>query len=342
MAIAIFDYDLINNPGHYIINLEAMKLAAYYKSKNQIVNLLTDSRESHKYVKVFLRKDIVDNDFPYMLMAKENVKSGGLAFTDGRHVPLHKTIELKFPDYLFYNEAIEKLAPTVKKRNQRFLDYTLVRLAPTEERKINLDYNFHNPGSKNILIYDTNIQELEGLEEAIQELEKKYKRVCLKESIEANLIEELIYWSFRVSYLKPIKVNFEIDKYDYISLVQQTINSRFKGFTITKDFSEEFYFLEEIKQWTKRILYTKAQKAIIPIRFNFTINGKTNNIQTKLLKILEGYAYIYFTESSIYDFAIKSKEINKEIMDLLLVKRNSELYSLLKTKPQNLGGVLTL
>lgn len=91
MSIGIMDADMAN----YTLvpfNLEAMKIASYYKKKGEIV-ILSPSFTPDRHQKFFFRKDYEDGNYPFGLMRTPNVEYGGLAFSNNIYQPLPLEIE---------------------------------------------------------------------------------------------------------------------------------------------------------------------------------------------------------------------------------------------------------
>ena len=105
-TVGIFDADMYK----YIqvpFNLEAMKLAAYYKRKREIV-IMAPTFLPEKYTKLIYRKDYNDGDFPAGFYKNSNIEYGGLAFSGNKYLPLPLEIEQMSPDvniYLPYKQS---------------------------------------------------------------------------------------------------------------------------------------------------------------------------------------------------------------------------------------------
>ena len=91
MSIALYDDDF-RRYVHVPFNLELMKLATYYKRKNEIV-VLTPSIQKDRYSTTFLRKDYDDGIFIPNPSSYPNLITGGLDYSSGRYVPMDTDIE---------------------------------------------------------------------------------------------------------------------------------------------------------------------------------------------------------------------------------------------------------
>lgn len=91
MSVGIMDADL----AYYILvpfNLEAMKLSAYYKRKNQLV-IFAPAFYPDRHQLFIYRKDYEDGLYPPNLLNTSNVEYGGLAFSNNKYKPLPIEIE---------------------------------------------------------------------------------------------------------------------------------------------------------------------------------------------------------------------------------------------------------
>ena len=103
MSIALYDDDF-RRYVHVPFNLELMKLATYYKRKNEIV-VLTPSIQKDRYSTTFLRKDYDDGIFIPNPSSYPNLVTGGLAYSSGHYVPMDTDIERCCADTSIYSRV---------------------------------------------------------------------------------------------------------------------------------------------------------------------------------------------------------------------------------------------
>lgn len=176
MSVGIYDADNMKYI-HTVFNLEAMKLATYYKRAGEIVVLMSQF-DPTRHTKVVFRKDYEDGDYPQNLYAP-NVEYGGYAFTNGLYQPLPLDIELMRPDQELYRRQ-EKAFKTTggiaeKDRSRLFND-----LIYGEHCRLSLDgctvWNDFDKqfkdlkGARNIIFHDYDINAVEGAYETVKDV----------------------------------------------------------------------------------------------------------------------------------------------------------------------------
>lgn len=206
MSVGIYDADNAKYT-HTVFNLEAMKLAAYYKKAGEIVTLMPQFDPS-RHTKVIYRKDYDDGEYPSNLYAS-NVNYGGYAFTNGLYVPLPLEVEQMRPDCELYRRQEQAFRTTSgiaeKDRLRLFND-----LIYGEHCRLSLDgltlwSDFSRQlrdigATRNIFFHDFNLNRIEGGYETAKDLfemaRKKRKIVKLgsKFPIEVSNGADLKKW----------------------------------------------------------------------------------------------------------------------------------------------------
>lgn len=115
MSVGLYDCDLATLRS-YPLNLDIMKLSAYYKLKKNEIVTLTDYFNPAPYSKYIIRKDYQDGVFPKRMANYDNIEYGGLGFTNGNYISLPEEMELMLPDYSIYTNILQKPAFKCQKK----------------------------------------------------------------------------------------------------------------------------------------------------------------------------------------------------------------------------------
>ena len=127
MKIGIIDADLIGKKRHRFPNLACMKIAGYYKSLGDNVELVLDYKDVDMYDKVFISKVFTDTPVDEEVLKLDHVEYGGTGFFYDKAEPLPYEIERHMPYYDLYKDwANEKMEQGIK-RNELvyYLDYSI-------------------------------------------------------------------------------------------------------------------------------------------------------------------------------------------------------------------------
>ena len=127
MKIGIIDADLIGKKRHRFPNLACMKIAGYYKSKGNDVELVLDYKDVDMYDKVFISKVFTDTPVDEEVLKLSHVEHGGTGFFYDKAEPLPYEIEHHMPYYDLYKDwANEKMEQGIK-RNELvyYLDHSI-------------------------------------------------------------------------------------------------------------------------------------------------------------------------------------------------------------------------
>ena len=183
-----------------VFNLELMKLATYYKQRNDLVKL-APVLEPERYTKFFFRKDWDDGNYPKKIFGK-NVSYGGFAFNTN-YYPLAEEIEASAPDTYIY-EPYRKFFITAQD-NELFNS-----MENAAHIRLSLDNKtiwprFHEPFSlqpstKILMFHDYDLNKIEGIKNAIQDIyneniSKGNRRwIGMKFPVQVNNAENFSYW----------------------------------------------------------------------------------------------------------------------------------------------------
>lgn len=161
MNIGLFDQDLVL--GHRVPpNLELMKIASYYKEHRDLTRLIESAKEYEQFSRIYLRKEVVDRNFPNRLIAKANVNIdfGGYAFTRGIYVPMDDKYERCLPDISLYDRFIKN--HKVKSDYKTILKSSLIRLSTTR------DFKKFITNEKRFVYYDKDLNTIEDAFQAVE------------------------------------------------------------------------------------------------------------------------------------------------------------------------------
>ena len=174
MSIGIMDADMAT----YTLvpfNLEAMKLSAYYKKRNEVV-ILSPSFTPDRNTKFFYRKDYNDGDFPPNLLNYSNVEYGGLAFSNNVYTPLPLEIERARPDTELYAKMEQAIvgAGGSKQTNKKIFQ----NMMTSEHCRLSLDGATIWPdygrqfksltSARNLMIHDYDLGAIKGSFEEVK------------------------------------------------------------------------------------------------------------------------------------------------------------------------------
>lgn len=202
MSIGIMDGDMAT----YLLvpfNLEAMKIAAYYKKRGEIV-VLAPAFWPERHRKFYYRKDYEDGNYPLGLNAN-NVIYGGLAFSDNIYQPLPMAIEKMKPDTELYRRMEQSITsqPNGKKIFQNLMTAEHCRLS-LDGRTVWRDYGvqFHNlQNTQNLLLHDYDLGQVKNSFQTVQDILARARndgwatRVGMKFPVRVSTGDDLINWS---------------------------------------------------------------------------------------------------------------------------------------------------
>lgn len=346
MSIGILDYDAITTPRYFKFNLEAMKLASYYKKNNYITKLILDLDDIDRFDTIYLRKDIKNLRFPSELIAEEKVKYGGLAFTNNIYRPLDIEIENTAPDTTLYNYYIIKYQSKFSKKKFARLNnlpnYSHIRLS-SDLKTCNL--NIDKSLKKNytgIEVYDNCLPNLDGSAELLKEI-SRYGRIEPIHPIKVTNREQLDFWGNLDFFADKtfLNIGFKVNTKEFKDICSRKYKNNI-GFIFGELTSSNENFICDLKSILKKILYCKANKnSQIKFYKNKEVVGTEYG---KIYSVVEDYANSYRVDYSFLDRAKMKSGIQYERLKKMQEK-DKELYSLFNTIPlkvRNCGGILVI
>lgn len=99
MSVAFYDYDIYLKKSKIILNLEAMKIASYYKNKGEALYLIDDPKKANEYDKAFIFRNVMPKrsltsktiDF----IEGKDITHLGYAYTGGIYIPTEQKYEIE-------------------------------------------------------------------------------------------------------------------------------------------------------------------------------------------------------------------------------------------------------
>lgn len=232
MSVGIMDADIAK----YILvpfNLEAMKLASYYKKNKEIVVLATDFCPERN-TKFFYRKDYYDGDFPIDLTCHKNVEYGGLAFSGNKYNPLPLEIEVMRPDASIYSKMEKPIKQTTNAARQKIYQ----NMMTAEHCRLSLDgstiwedypkqFKFL-AAARNLMLHDYDLGKIKGSFEEVQKILSRARtdgwatKVGMKFPVQISTGQELLNWASlnANSIFYSVKYNGVIDNDAFLEWIR--------------------------------------------------------------------------------------------------------------------------
>lgn len=343
MAYGIFDYDEVFRVKYMDINLEAMKLSNYYKQKNRIIYHLENPDKFNIYEKVFFRKDSTKTKLPREYNNIEGIEYGGLYFFGGKYLRLPDDIENSFPDYTYYEKFYAKRGHELGSRaNSRFIRDIKSSLLRLSVDNVNCDISkrkFLKDRASDILIFDKEIQDLNGAYDTLFELQKKYT-LLNRYHISIRQFEDFRKWAdlnWAVTRCK-YKIVGKISNEEYMELIAILKEKKYQKTRIifgpdhpNPTDAEHLWW---IKQTLDRQLYGKFFRTEIFFFRNLIWTDK-RNLWGDMYQALEGFST--FNKSDNFD-AYLHKHGGERIRAFMqeLIKVDNDFEKMLYTKPIDL------
>ena len=296
MSIGLYDGDL-QKYFHCPFNLELMKIAAYYKNKNQIVSL-SPTFAPERYTQFFYRKDYYDGTFPEKLMTSKNVEYGGLAFTQGIYAPMDLSIETTPPDRSIYEKVLKTYFDF---KGQEGLRKSYVALTNSQHLRLSLDGRTVWPefekqlkdidATSAFFFHDADLGKIENSYEVIQEILKLRKdtilpqRVGMKFNTTINTDDDLIKWSSFYNLNNFFALEFQglIGDEALSEVVDNIPNSRSKQieYNITKNLSSQNdFFLNRLPKIYHQLLFCRDNRRFFSLKYddNFFVDKRWERV----------------------------------------------------------------
>lgn len=282
MSIGLYDADFVLYK-NTIFSLELMKLAAYYKRRNEIV-ILAPTFTPEKYTKFYYQKNYFDRRFINDLNL-DNVEYGGLAFTNNVYVPMDIEIEKQVADTFIYNKYMKTYVDT-RKISETFFKQLInaahLRLS-LDGKTIWKDYKKQLPVFQsvgNIVLHDYNLGEIKGAPEEISNLLNsiphniKKPKVGAKFPIIISNNDELIKWGkipmmnglFTLEYSGLPSVA-ALKEYIKNMMIKGNLNQFSINLCSNKDYPQD-KLIQLMPEIFDIILFLRRLKSKIPLKYS--------------------------------------------------------------------------
>ena len=350
MSIGLYDGDL-QKYFHCPFNLELMKIAAYYKNKNQIVSL-SPTFAPERYTQFFYRKDYYDGTFPEKLMTSKNVEYGGLAFTQGIYAPMDLAIETTSPDRSIYEKVLKTYFDF---KGQEGLRKSYIALTNSQHLRLSLDGRTVWPefekqlkdidSTSAFFFHDTDLGKIENSYEVIQDILKLRKdtilpqRVGMKFNTTINTDDDLIKWSSFYNLNNFFALEFQglIGDEALNEVVDNIPNSRSKQieYNITKNLSSQNdFFLNRLPKIYHQLLFCRDNRRFFSLKYddNFFVDKRWERVIDLLNCYIRSAARSnlqnwtkYNSEDSLFKFC-SSFEDHKYLKENFTKEEAKELF----------------
>lgn len=330
MSIGLFDQDLYTY--HLVpLNLELMKLSAYYKKKLEIVHM-SPTFSPEYYSKFIYRKDYSDGNFPVKLYTSSNIEYGGRAFNPTKYVPLPIDIEMQHPDKYIYDFFSKKIRIKGEQRIWKtLLNAEHIRLSldgtniwDSFDKQLNISTN-----TRILFFHDYNLNAIQNSDIIIKELEKQissyfgYGRIGTKFPIQVENSADLFKWStFKTATnFFQIQYNGMIEDEVLFNLVQQQDHSKKTSFLsyISYNFTDgytEKETIDNLETIFKQIIFLKNNGFLINLIY--PQNYFSTNMWEGCIKLINTFLRSSVEnnhDDTLFDFA-------KALKELTYVKKN--------------------
>lgn len=322
-----------------------MKIAAYYKKKNQIV-VLAPSFTPERNQKFFLRKDYDDGIYPLELSKCKNVEYGGYAFSNNIYRPMPIEIERCKPDTSIYLR--------MEKEFLRHGDNSRKRIFKTqmtaEHGRISLDGKTiwedyirqfqYLPLAKDIILHDYDLGAIDGSFDEVQKILSKARstglqtKIGMKFPVQVSTGEDLLKWASlnpnRTFY--SIRYNGIVDNeswFEYITKCRQRAIYLNTEYWITDgDLSEEEICSSGLRTILRQVIFSRSRRVHFLLKYkdDFFSDPMWEKVvrlfQLYLNSLTKENGAIYFSAlptDTVFDFAKNAAQIpykyyGKEVM----------------------------
>lgn len=312
MSVGIYDQDSIIYT-HAPLNLEVMKISAYWKSQKQVVKLATDFCPQ-KYGSFYYVKDYQDNYYYPNLHKYPNLTYSGMAFSNNVYKPLPIEWEMQQPDNYVYTTMRDKFSTT--QEATRYFNYMLnaqhMRLSldgatPWNkfESQIRFGRKFHV-----LYLHDYDLANIEGARPLIEDLaatlkfEKRPISIGTKFPLRFEDEEKMLQWSGAM-YENPY-MKYQFNGYLSDAALAQFIQTREKisydrqfEYVITYSATDEDdFFLRVLPEIYKQVIFLRMNKKKISLKY------ESNFFSCELAERTVGLLECYCNSNFYYENAL--------------------------------------
>lgn len=307
-----------------------MKLAAYYKSKREIV-VLSPSFTPERHQKFFLRKDYNDGMFPAGLEKIPNLDYGGYAFTNGVYVPMDRSIEIMHPDTSIYSVMEKTIRNFGEKRESKKIFNNLME---AEHCRISLDGKtiwpeYHKQFkalkmSRNLIFHDYDLGKIKGSIDEIQKILRLARtdgwatRVGMKFPVTIYTGDDLLKWV----KIRPNSTFFFLrydgviddDAFEYFvgSCHEKTIYRDLEYYVTATSENEKEFIEKYIQRIFRQVVTSRSYRVFFTLKYeeDFFFEKRWEDVielmnfyHNSLKNVPQALYYRKITDDTMYDFA---------------------------------------
>lgn len=360
MSVGIYDADFFKYK-QIVINLEAMKISAYYKRKGEIVNLCKTYNPSY-FSKNYYIKDLLDGDYNSDIFREENnTQWCGRAFNQVKYKPLDLEIEKMRPDTRLYDKHIKQYGEEIPNIRlfHRMVNANHFRLSLDGET-IWEDYRKQLPKRlKSIVFYihDYNIADIDnGLDELINLQEYYQKKVNRPLSFNTKYpvkiknhkdIYKIIRLPFKDTtfYIQGIPVGEDLVKLVGLNLGESVYNRIILEPTASYKNEKDFFDDDGPKKLYDIATFLKSNESKISLKYtpNFFSENKWERYIELLNLYIKGvskfgieYAKRAANIVTLASFAASSKKKRRSKYDTIPIEEIREIFYFIRDKDSEL------
>lgn len=349
MSIGIMDADMAN----YTLvpfNLEAMKIASYYKKKGEIV-ILSPSFTPDRHQKFFFRKDYEDGNYPLGLMRTPNVEYGGLAFSNNIYQPLPLEIERMQPDSSIYQKMENVIMGTSSPQRKKIFN----NMMEAEHCRLSLDgktiwndfpRQFKSlPSARNLMFHDYDLGAIDGSFETVQKILQRARtdgwatKVGMKFPVQISDGQSLINWSSinTNSTFYSLRYDGVIDDepfLEWVSRCYQRAVYKQMEYHVTSSRYDPNHFIEVLlPKILRQVIISRSHRVFFSLKYDEgffpdrrweAVLQLFNYYENSLAGIPQGAYYTKIDDDTLYDFAASIEGVKH--------KYNGEIYTLAQVR----------
>ena len=311
------------------VNLELMKLSAYYKKKREVV-VLSPSFTPDRHQKFYLRKDYNDGNFIKGLETIPNLEYGGYAFTNGIYTPLPSEIEVMHPDTSLYASMESKIVGDGRKGRKKIFQ----NMMEAEHCRLSLDgktiwedypkqFKFLKT-ARNLMLHDFDLAAIDGGFEEVKKLLARARtdgwatRVGMKFPPIISQGQDLLNWiSLRPnSTFYSLRYDGVIDDdcfEDFIGICREKAIYNQLDYYVTASSKDENEFLEKyIQPIFRQVVKSRSYRVFFTLKYeeNFFFDRRWERVldlfnfyHNSLKGENQAIYYSKITNDTLFDFA---------------------------------------
>ena len=340
MYVGLIDYDALSFSNKFFPNLEIMKLSSFLKKNKSIVKLILNFSDLEKYSKLYLRKNINNNDYPSSLILDKRCEYGGLAFTNNNYLPMNEEIEKSTPDFSIYEKyySNSKIPISIKKQQNNLSKSCFIRLIYNNKIK-DFYKNYCTPShGGSVFVYDSDLFKTENTFSILNDIgHKTHIKFIYPQKIDnIDICKKICSSDWNYSKNKIIFKNNIILNKDFKDFCNQSKNFKTKCyFLIGQDKNNTFtenYLKQELNRTLNRAIYSVSSGSKLVPYCNRKIPQSNYK---KALTAIEDWTSLNFTQQSYKEYVGKS---NKSLLNFIeeLSKKDSFFRELISVNPKKI------